>query len=126
MSGGRSAKITSVGWSTKFMRIISGTYGGLRLAVLKGTKLRLTAAQLRETLFDILGPQIEGSRFLDAYAGSGAVGQEASSRGAARVVFTEHYRPAAEIIRKHLVTIGVSTGIRIYLEKAELHALTLA
>ena len=76
--------------------------------MLKGAQLRRTAAQLRETLFAVMGLQIEGSRLLDAYAGSGAVDLEASSRGAARVVFTEPYRPAAEIIRKNLVTFGVS------------------
>ncbi len=64
------------------MRIISGTYRGLRLRTLKGGNLRPTTDQLRETLFDVLGPSVEGSTFLDTYAGTGAVGLEALSRGA--------------------------------------------
>ena len=95
------------------MRIISGTYRGLHLATLKGTKLRPTSDQLRETLFDVLGPRVEGSTFLDAYAGSGAVGLEALSRGASQVVFIEHHRPAIELIRKNLETLKIVSGFRL-------------
>jgi 16S rRNA (guanine(966)-N(2))-methyltransferase RsmD len=94
------------------MRIISGTYRGLRLKTLKGG-LRPTSDQLRETLFDVLGPQVEGSTFLDAYAGSGAVGLEALSRGAREVVFIEHHRPAAELIRSNLAALGIHDGFRL-------------
>ena len=92
------------------MRIISGTYRGLTIKTLKGGKLRPTSEQLRETLFDVLGPSVEGSRFLDAYAGSGAVGLEALSRGARDVVFIEHHRPAAELIRQNLAVLGIDSG----------------
>jgi 16S rRNA (guanine(966)-N(2))-methyltransferase RsmD len=95
------------------MRVISGVYRGLRLAALKGGKLRPTSEQLRETLFDVLGPSVEGSMFLDAYAGSGAVGLEALSRGAREVVFIEHYRPAVELIRKNLASLKVESGFRL-------------
>lgn len=95
------------------MRIIAGTYRGLRLKTLKGGKLRPTSGQLRETLFDVLGPPVEGSRFLDAYAGSGAVGLEALSRGASDVVFLEHHRPAVELIRKNLAALGIESGYRL-------------
>jgi 16S rRNA (guanine(966)-N(2))-methyltransferase RsmD len=65
---------------------------------------------MRETLFDVLGPAVEGSAFLDAYAGSGAVGIEALSRGASEVVFIEHHRPAAQLIRKNLAGFGIESG----------------
>ena len=89
------------------MRIISGTHRGLTLRTLKGANLRPTSEQLRETLFDVLGPRVAGSRFLDAYAGSGAVGLEALSRGAREVVFIENHRPAVELIRKNLAALGI-------------------
>jgi 16S rRNA (guanine(966)-N(2))-methyltransferase RsmD len=65
---------------------------------------------MRETLFDVLGPGVEGANFLDAYAGSGAVGIEALSRGASEVVFIEHHRPAQQLIRKNLETLGIESG----------------
>src|ERR1700740_1078486 len=100
------------------MRIIAGSYRGLRLMTLKGSQLRPTSDQLRETLFDVLGPAIRGKRFLDAYAGSGAVGLEALSRGAAEVVFLEHHRPAAEMIRKNLASLKIGSGFRIVTSQA--------
>jgi 16S rRNA (guanine966-N2)-methyltransferase len=95
------------------VRIISGTYRGLRLQTLKSAKLRPTSDQLRETLFDVLGPTLEGSTFLDAYAGSGAVGLEALSRGAARVVFIDHHRPAVKLIRQNLEALKIESGFRL-------------
>jgi len=95
------------------MRIIAGTYRGLSLKTLKGGKLRPTSEQLRETLFDVLGPGIVDSTFLDAYAGSGAVGLEALSRGAREVVFVEHHRPAIGIIRKNLDSLKIESGYEI-------------
>ena len=95
------------------MRIIAGTYRGLYLKTLKGGHLRPTSDQLRETLFDVLGPRVEGSTFLDLYAGTGAVGLEALSRGARDVVFIEHHRPAVELIRKNLEILGIGAGYRL-------------
>jgi len=95
------------------MRIISGTYRGFRLRSLKGADLRPTSDQMRETLFDVLGPAIAGSRFLDGYAGSGAVGLEALSRGAAEVVLVESHRGAQELIRRNLEALRVTTGVRL-------------
>jgi len=95
------------------MRIISGRYRGLRVKTLKSSNLRPTSDQLRETLFDVLGSQLEGSTFLDAYAGSGAVGLEAFSRGAREVVFIEHYRRAAELIRRNLAALEVHDGFHV-------------
>jgi len=95
------------------MRIISGKYRGRQLRTLKGGKLRPTSDQLRETLFDVLGPGIVGARFLDAYAGSGAVGLEALSRGASEVVFIEHHRAAATLIRQNLDALEIASGYRL-------------
>jgi 16S rRNA (guanine(966)-N(2))-methyltransferase RsmD len=92
------------------MRIIAGTYRGLRLRTLAGGKLRPTTDQLRETLFDVLGPSIEGATFLDAYAGTGAVGIEALSRGARDVVFIEHHRAAYQLIRQNLADLKIESG----------------
>ena len=64
------------------MRIIAGTFRSRQLKSLKGLTLRPTSDMLRETLFNILGPRVEGSRFLDLFAGTGAVGIEAISRAA--------------------------------------------
>lgn len=95
------------------MRIISGTYRGLHVLTLKGGKLRPTSEQLRETLFDVLGPSVAGSSFVDAYAGSGAVGLEALSRGASEVVFIEHHRPAADLIRKNLASLKIDSAFNL-------------
>jgi len=92
------------------MRIIAGTYRGLRLRTLKGGNLRPTSDQMRETLFDVLGPRVEGANFLDAYAGTGAVGLEAISRGARDVVFIEHHRAAAQLIRHNLRALKIDSG----------------
>jgi 16S rRNA (guanine966-N2)-methyltransferase len=95
------------------MRIISGQFRGLTLRTLKGGRLRPTSEQMRETLFDVLGPSIRGARFLDAYAGSGAVGIEALSRGAREVVFIESHRPAARLIRQNLAALGIRDGVEV-------------
>jgi 16S rRNA (guanine966-N2)-methyltransferase len=84
------------------MRIIAGTYRSRILKSLKGLALRPTSDHLRETLFNVLGPSVENSHFLDIFAGTGAVGIEALSRGAAEVVFIENHLPAATLIRRNL------------------------
>jgi 16S rRNA (guanine966-N2)-methyltransferase len=95
------------------MRIVAGIYRSRRLESLRGMKLRPTSDRLRETLFNILGPRIEGSRFADLYAGTGAVGIEALSRGAAEVFFIEKHPPAAKLIRRNLDSLGVTSGAAI-------------
>jgi len=71
------------------VRIIAGTLKGRRLDAPDWSGLRPTSDRLRETLFNVLAPRIDGARFLDAYAGTGAVGIEALSRGAAHATFVE-------------------------------------
>ena len=89
------------------MRIIAGEFRSRRLKSIPGAATRPTPDRLRETLFDILGPRIAGATFLDAYAGTGAVGIEALSRGAARAFFLERHRAALETIRQNLASLGL-------------------
>ena len=92
------------------MRVIAGTYRSRLLKSLKGPALRPTSDFLRETLFNVLGPAVHGSRFIDVFAGTGAVGIEALSRGAAEVVFIENHAPAAALIRRNLESLGIRSG----------------
>ena len=78
-----------------------------------GLATRPTSDRLRETLFNVLAPRIEGARFLDLYAGSGAVGIEALSRGAAEVVFVERAAAALKVLRANLARLGLKDGFRI-------------
>ena len=89
------------------MRIIAGTLKGRRLEAPDWPGLRPTSDRLRETLFNVLAPHIDGARVLDAYAGTGAVGIEALSRGAAHVTFVEHDRRAQALIETNLERCGV-------------------
>jgi 16S rRNA (guanine(966)-N(2))-methyltransferase RsmD len=89
------------------MRVIAGEFRSRRLKGLPGTATRPTPDRLRETLFDILGPRVESATFVDAYAGTGAVGIEALSRGASHAYFLERNRAAMEIIRENLASLGL-------------------
>ena len=90
------------------MRVIAGALKGRRLEAPDWPGLRPTSDRLRETLFNILTPRIEGARVLDAYAGTGAVGIEALSRGAAHVTFVEQDHRAQRLIETNLRRCGVS------------------
>ena len=92
------------------MRVIGGIYRSRKLKSPQGMKLRPTSDRLRETLFNVLGPRIEGARFADLYAGTGAVGIEALSRGAAEVVFVEKQARTANLIRQNLDSLGITSG----------------
>ena len=92
------------------MRVIAGTYRRRILKSLKGLALRPTSDRLRETLFNVLGRDLSGSRFLDLFAGTGAIGIEALSRGAAETVFVENHAPAAALIRRNLESLDIRTG----------------
>src|SRR5919205_4096933 len=95
------------------MRVIAGRYKGRRLKTPTWEGLRPTSDKLRETLFNVLAPRIEGARVLDGYAGTGAVGLEALSRGAAHVTFVERDRRALALIRQNLGICGVEQGYTI-------------
>jgi len=95
------------------MRVIAGKYKSCKLQSLKGTKLRPTSDRLRETLFNVLGPLVQDSFFVDCFAGTGAVGIEALSRRAREVVFVENHRPAVTLIRKNLESLGIQKGVDV-------------
>ncbi len=96
------------------MRIISGKFGSRQLAGSPPPGLRPTSDKLRETIFNILGPRVEASIFLDACAGMGGIGIEAISRGAQFVHFVESSRKACDIIRKNLSTLGVQSAYQLH------------
>jgi 16S rRNA (guanine(966)-N(2))-methyltransferase RsmD len=89
------------------MRVIAGEFRSRRLKSIPGEETRPTPDRLRETLFDILQTRIAGATFVDAYAGTGAVGIEALSRGAAHVYFLERNRAALDAIRENLAQLKV-------------------
>jgi 16S rRNA (guanine966-N2)-methyltransferase len=99
------------------MRIIAGKFRSRPLRSLRGADIRPTSDRLRETLFNVLtagNPSaLEGSVWLDLFAGTGAVGIEALSRGAAKVYFVESSQPAAELIRRNLQPLGVMDQFQI-------------
>lgn len=92
------------------MRIIAGTLRSRPLKAPPGLSTRPTSDRLRETLFNVLALRIEGAAFLDLYAGSGAVGLEALSRGAAKATFVERAPAALKVLRGNLERLGITTG----------------
>ncbi len=90
------------------MRIIAGEFRSRRLIAPEGDQTRPTPDRLREALFSALGDRVEGTVFLDAYAGSGSVGIEALSRGAKRAIFVEKHPKALEALRKNLASLGIT------------------
>src|SRR5580693_4893139 len=95
------------------MRVIGGTYRSRRLIAPRGLATRPTSDRLRETLFNVLSPRIEGAVFADLYAGSGAVGIEAISRGASLVYFVDQAPAAIATIRSNLAALKISSGFQI-------------
>lgn len=95
------------------MRIIAGRLRSRKLSAPLGMDVRPTSDRLRETLFNILGRQIEGARFLDLFAGSGAVGIEAVSRGAREAVLIECHKKAARAVRANIEALGASAEVQL-------------
>jgi len=91
-------------------RIIGGRGRGRRLKSPTGSRTRPTGGRVRQTLFDILAPEIAGCRFLDAFAGGGGVGLEALSRGAARVVLVDSDAVAVEAARENARAVAGAGG----------------
>jgi 16S rRNA (guanine966-N2)-methyltransferase len=104
------------------MRVIAGKFRSRQLKSLKGMALRPTSDRLRETLFNVIADRVAGSYFVDLFAGTGAVGIEALSRGARKVVFIEKHGPAAALIKKNLETLQVTEGAQVLAVDA-VHAL---
>jgi 16S rRNA (guanine(966)-N(2))-methyltransferase RsmD len=89
------------------MRVIAGQYRGRVLKSPPGMQIRPTSDRLRETLFNVLAPRVEGSRFLDLCAGSGAVGIESLSRGASFVTFVDRVHKMCGLVEENLDLLGV-------------------
>ena len=96
------------------MRIIAGSFRSRALQAPTGLATRPTSDRLRETLFNVLTPRIQGAAFLDLYAGSGAVGLEALSRGAAQTDFVERAPAALKVLRGNLEKLCLRAGFRIH------------
>ena len=99
------------------MRVIAGKFRSRRLKGPKTSSVRATGDRLRVTLFDILGPAVEESLFVDLYAGTGAIGIEAVSRGAREVIFVESHEKTADLIRENLAALKISTGTEVIEDK---------
>jgi 16S rRNA (guanine966-N2)-methyltransferase len=100
------------------MRVIGGRLKSRRLRSVPGLNTRPTPDRLREALFNVLAPRITGAIFIDAYAGTGAVGIEALSRGAARAVFIERNRGAIEVLRENLRALDLIPEASVVIAKA--------
>lgn len=96
------------------MRVIAGKFRSRRLKAVGKLRLRPTSDRLRETLFDVLGPSVEDSLFVDLFAGTGAIGIEALSRGAREAIFVESDAAAAKLTRANLAALGIAGGAQIF------------
>jgi len=101
------------------LRVIGGSLRGRRLFAPDGAETRPTAARVREALFDILGERVRDARFLDLFAGTGAVGIEALSRGAASVVFVERAGSALQALRRNLEAVGAGKRAEVVASGAD-------
>jgi 16S rRNA (guanine966-N2)-methyltransferase len=108
------------------MRVIAGTYRSRPLTAPRGSATRPTSDRLRETLFNILAPYMEGARFADLYAGTGAVGIEALSRGAAHVTFVESAANAIAVLRVNLTALGINDNFQLEQRSVPVALRTLA
>jgi len=100
------------------MRVIAGRFRSRLLKSVPGLNVRPTPDRLREALFNVLAPRIEGAVFLDAYAGSGAVGIEALSRGAQHAILIERNAQALSVLRDNLRTLGLEEQATVVRGKA--------
>ncbi len=101
-------------YAIRRMKITGGTLRGRRIKTRRGNSTRPLLSRLRKSLFDVIGERIKGLSFLDLYAGSGAVGIEALSRGARRVVFVEKDYLAARVIEDNIASHKLSSQVKIW------------
>jgi len=97
------------------MRIVAGSRGGRRLKAPAGLAVRPTPDKVREALFAILGERVRGARFLDLFAGTGAVGLEALSRGAAAALFVEQSGSVARLIRENIEALDFASVAQVWI-----------
>jgi 16S rRNA (guanine966-N2)-methyltransferase len=96
------------------MRIISGSFGGRRLIMPKDSRVRPTADRVREAWMSILGTELDGARVLDLYAGSGALGLEALSRGAESATFVELNPPSLRALDQNVAALDVADRVTVH------------
>ncbi|HEX5574445.1 MAG TPA: 16S rRNA (guanine(966)-N(2))-methyltransferase RsmD [Gemmatimonadales bacterium] len=96
------------------MRIVAGEYGGRRLVIPKDERVRPTADRVREAWMSILGEALPDARVLDLFAGSGALGLEALSRGAAHVTFVELHPPSLRALDQNIAALGVGDSVTVH------------
>jgi 16S rRNA (guanine966-N2)-methyltransferase len=96
------------------MRIVAGRFGGRRIVVPKDARVRPTADRVREAWMSILGDSISGARVLDLFAGSGALGLEALSRGAVAVTFVELNPPSLRALDQNITTLGAQELVTVH------------
>lgn len=96
------------------MRIIAGEWRGRRLETREGMDVRPTPERVKEALFNILQFQLEGRRVLDLFAGSGQLGLEALSRGAAEAVFVDESRESAAVVKRNIASLKAEAKTRLY------------
>jgi 16S rRNA (guanine966-N2)-methyltransferase len=96
------------------MRIVGGIYGGRHLVVPKDARVRPTADRVREAWMSILGAELDGARVLDLFAGSGALGLEMLSRGAARAEFVELNPASLTALRRNIEALGAGAGATVH------------
>jgi 16S rRNA (guanine966-N2)-methyltransferase len=96
------------------MRVVGGQFGGRRLIVPKDDRVRPTADRVREAWMSILGQALDGARVLDLFAGSGALGLEALSRGAAAATFVELNPPSLKALESNIAALGVDDRVTVH------------
>lgn len=96
------------------MRIIAGELRGRRIRIIKGPRVRPISGRIKQPLFDILTPRLPGTRFLDLFAGTGAVGLEALSRGAGFVFFVELAVECVRLIQANLESLGLASRAKVH------------
>ena len=104
------------------MRVVAGTCGGRKLIAPPGSETRPTSDRVREALFSVLGTSVHDARVLDLFAGSGALGIEALSRGAMSAVFVDRSRTAIQAVKANLEALGIEADVRPVAARAALRA----
>jgi len=104
------------------LTITGGTLRSRRVATPPGRDVRPTPSRVKEALFSILGDRVDGARVLDLFAGTGALGFESLSRGAAHVTFVERHRPTAQALRRSALELDVAEHVEVVNAPAELAA----
>lgn len=102
------------------MRVIAGSARGRVLKKPKGSKIRPTSDRVKEAIFNIIAPRIKGALVLDLFAGTGALGIEALSRGAAKAVFVDQNRDSIKLIHSNLALTGLSPYAEVYKQEIDL------